>query len=186
MGEIKSSAIHDQEVPANQTCDTRTMLEAIVPRHRAIWSKLSPSEEIADLLQCGGAVLQGETAQAGNDVVEGDEFAGAVRPLDPEEEFSRLRIVMDADVERALSGDPNLLCGMVAAGGEGQASTHAATTSRSMVKLSGRSVVWLVPLGTPISPRFLSLVNVPFPSFHFVEFILRAGYTGRRRGRVLR
>lgn len=45
------------------------------------------------------------------------------------------------------------------------------------MKLSGRSVVWLVPLGTPISPRFLSLVASAIAPSHFVEFIPRAGYT---------
>lgn len=64
-------------------------------------------------------MLEDETAQAGNDVVESDEFAGAVGSLDPEEEFCGLGIVMNVEVERALPGDSDLLSGMVAAAGIG-------------------------------------------------------------------
>ena len=39
---------------------------------------------------------------------------------------------------------------------------HAATTSRSIVKLSGRSVVCWVPLGTPILPLFLLVADLLF------------------------
>lgn len=141
-----------------------------MPGDWATWSKFSPSEEIADFLK-RSAVLQGETAQAGDYVVEGDEFAGAVRPLDPKEEFRGLGRIMDADVERALAGDPDLLCGMVSAVGEGKPVSHAATTSRSIVKLSGRSVVCWVPLGTPLLSIFPSAADSPFQSSQSVEFV---------------
>ena len=57
---------------------------------------------------------------------------------------------MHADIERTLAGDLNLPQGLVAAVGEGEPVVHAASTSKSIVKLSGRSVVWWFPLGTPI------------------------------------
>lgn len=53
-------------------------------------------------------MLKDETAQAGNDVVESDELAGAVGSLDPEETLRRLGRVMGAAVERALTGNPDL------------------------------------------------------------------------------
>ena len=56
---------------------------------------------------------------------------------------------MDADVEGPLAGDVDFLGDVMTASGEGEPGAHAATTSRSMRKLSGRSVVCWVPLGTP-------------------------------------
>ena len=47
---------------------------------------------------------------------------------------------MDAEVERALIGDSDFLCDVVAAVGESQAGAHAATTNSSMLKLSGCSL----------------------------------------------
>ena len=44
----------------------------------AAWLKCSACEEIADLLKRGGAVLQGETHQTGDNVVQTDYFRGAV------------------------------------------------------------------------------------------------------------
>lgn len=140
--------------------------------HRATWSKFSPSEEIADLLKRGSAVLQRETHQAGNHVVEPGQFGGAVRTFEPQEDFSWSWIVMDAEVEGTPAADSNLLCGMLAAVGEGKPVGHAATTSRSIVKLSGRSVVCWVPLGTPTLPLFLSVADSPFQSSHSIEFVL--------------
>ena len=90
------------------------MLQAIVSGHRAAWLKFSPSEEIAHLLKWS-AVLQGETAQAGDHVVEGDNFAAAVGSFDPEEEFRRLGCVMNADVKRPLPGDFDFVCDVISA-----------------------------------------------------------------------
>ena len=39
-----------------------------------------------------------------------------------------------------------------------------------------------LPLGLPILLRFLSVADSPFQSFHSVEFVVWAGYTGRRLG----
>lgn len=39
-----------------------------------------------------------------------------------------------------------------------------------------------LPLGLPILPRFISVANPSFQSFHSVEFVVWAGYTGRRLG----
>jgi hypothetical protein len=56
-------------VPADQIRQTRTVLETIVPGHRAAWGKLGACEEIADLLK-RSTVLQGNTHQVGYDAVQ--------------------------------------------------------------------------------------------------------------------
>ena len=152
MPQLVPAAVLDQQMPANQIRYTRAVLEAIVPDDRATGRKLGTSEEIADLLK-RSAVLQREAHQAGDDVVEADQFGGTVWTLQTKEDFGWMYIVMDAEVERALAGNSDLLCGMVAAGGEGTAVGHAATTSRSIAKLRGCSVVCWVPLGTPHKGR---------------------------------
>jgi hypothetical protein len=72
------------------------MLEAIVPGHRAAWSKFSPSGELAHLLK-RSAVLQGETHQAGDDIVETDQFRGTVRAFQAKEYLSWMFVVMNGD-----------------------------------------------------------------------------------------
>ena len=86
-----------------------------MPRHRATWSKLGACEEIADLLK-RSAVLQRQTHQAGDYVVQTDQFRGAVRTFQSEEDFGWLCIIMDAEVEGPVPGDPHFLCDVVAAG----------------------------------------------------------------------
>jgi hypothetical protein len=66
-------------VPIDEIWHTRAVLDALVPGHRAAWGKFSSSEETADLLE--GAVLQREARQVGDDVVQGDQFGGTVRPF---------------------------------------------------------------------------------------------------------
>ena len=53
VGQLFSPAVLDQQVPADQIRQTRTMLEAIVSGHGAAWSKFNPCEEIAELLKGG-------------------------------------------------------------------------------------------------------------------------------------
>ena len=60
MSQFITAAVLHQQMPANQIRETRAGLQAIVPGHRATWSKLGACEEIADLLK-RSAVLQGET-----------------------------------------------------------------------------------------------------------------------------
>lgn len=109
MRQLIPLAIRHEQMSADQIRHTRTMLETIVPGHRATWIKFGSSEEIADLFKWS-AVLQGQTHQAGNDVVETDQFGGAVWTFEPEEDFCRLRIVMHAEVERSFPRNANFLC----------------------------------------------------------------------------
>ena len=87
---------------------------------------------------------------------------------------------MHADVDRALAVNMDLLCGMVAAVGEDKPVGHAVATSKSMVKLSGWSMVCWVPLVTPILSRVISVADSPCQSSHSTEFAICAGYTGRQ------
>ena len=82
MSQLVTVAILDQQMPANQIRQTRTVFEAIVPGYRAAWLKFGACEEITDLLK-RSAILQGETHQAGHYVVETDQFRGAVIALQP-------------------------------------------------------------------------------------------------------
>jgi len=65
-----SVAVHHQPVSANTIRQTRTMREAILSNHWAAWLKFGVREEIADLLKRGSAVLQGETHQTGDSLVQ--------------------------------------------------------------------------------------------------------------------
>ncbi|MDE3043019.1 MAG: hypothetical protein KGJ82_20945, partial [Nitrospirota bacterium] len=106
------------------------------------------------------------------------------------DEIRQTRAVLDAIVldDGATRGkfSPSeeifqLLIGLLTGSEEGKPVSHAATTSRSIVKLSGRSVVCWVPLGTPILSLFLSVADSPFQSSQSVEFVSQAGYTGQQR-----
>ncbi|MEK7764377.1 MAG: hypothetical protein AAB433_22620 [Nitrospirota bacterium] len=92
MRQVLSLAVLHQQVPTNQIRHTRTVLQAIVPGHRAAWFKFGSSEEIADLLK-RSAVLKGQAHQTGDDVIEADQFRGAVRTFESEEDFSRSGVV---------------------------------------------------------------------------------------------
>ena len=117
MPELVTPAVLRQQVPPNEIRQARAGLEMLMPGDRAAWSKLSPCEEIADLLK-RSAVLQGNAHQAGDYVVEANQFIGTVRTLHSEKGFYRSLVVMDAEVERALGSDFHFLRDVVAAGGE--------------------------------------------------------------------
>ena len=55
MGQGSPRPILHQQMPTNQVWHTRAMLAA---RHKAVWCKFGSSEEIADLLKPGRAVLK--------------------------------------------------------------------------------------------------------------------------------
>jgi hypothetical protein len=112
--EVASAAVLNQKVPANQIWQTRTMLEAIVPKHGTAWGKFGAGEEFAHLLK-RSAVLQRETHQAGDDVVETDQFRRTVWAFHAEKDFCRSCVVMHADVERAPIGNSDFLRDVVAA-----------------------------------------------------------------------
>ena len=120
MSQFVTAAILHQQMPANQIRQTHAVLDAIMPGHRAAWSKLGACKDIADLLE-QSAVLQGKTRHVGDYIVETDQFRGTVQTIHTKKNFCWLRIVMDAEVERALAGDPNFLCDVVSAVGEGEA-----------------------------------------------------------------
>jgi hypothetical protein len=129
MAELMPAAVLHQQMPTDEIRQTRTLLEAIVSRHRATWSKLSPCEEITDLLKwC--AILKRDAHQAGDDVVEANQFRGTVGPLHTEKDFGRVLIVMDGEVERALAGDVHFLGDVIATGRKRKSGAHAATTNQ--------------------------------------------------------
>ena len=105
MTQLLPAAVFHQQMSANQIRQTRTVLEAIVPDDGATRGKFGACKEIADLLK-RSTVLQGETHQAGDHVVQTDQFRGAVWTFHSKKDFCRLLVIMDADVERALAGDP--------------------------------------------------------------------------------
>lgn len=139
MPQLVSAAILDQHMPTDQIRQTQTLLDAIVSRYRPTWSKLGACEEITDLPK-RSVGLQGQTHQAGHHVVETDQFRGTVWPFQAKEDFGGMFIIMDAQVERALTGNSDLLCDVIPAVGEGEAGAHAATTNSSILKLSGCSL----------------------------------------------
>ena len=94
MGEVVSPAILDEQVSSDEIRQTGTVFQPVMSRDRPAWGKLGAREEIADLFE-GCTVLQGDTHQAGNDVVEGDGLGGAVSPFHPKEDLGRGLIIMD-------------------------------------------------------------------------------------------
>ena len=118
MPEVVTAAVLHQQMPANQIRQTRAVFEAIMPGHRAAWSKLGTCEEIAELLK-RSTILQRETHQAGHHVVEADQFGGTIRNFPAEEDFGGDCVVMDGKAERAAFCDPNLLRDVIAASGKG-------------------------------------------------------------------
>lgn len=96
-----TAAIFHQQAPTDEvwqtSCQTMGQMEQI-------WLQRGDRRPAQ-----GSAVLQGETQQAGNAVVESDHFSRAIGSYDAPEEFRRLLIAMDAQVERALAGEPDLL-----------------------------------------------------------------------------
>lgn len=108
MTEILSPAVLDEQMPADQIGETGTVSDAIMPGYRASRLKLGACEEISQLLD-RSAVLQGDTRQAGQHVIEPDQFRRAVSTLEPEEELCGVFVVVDTDVKRPLTGDLDLL-----------------------------------------------------------------------------
>ena len=121
-------------MPTNQIRQTRAVLDAIVPHDGAARGKLGAWEEFADLLK-RSTVLQRETHQAGKHVVEADQFSRTVRAFHSKKNFCRLLVVMDADVKRALAGDFDFLCDVVATVGQGKPSIHEAPLSSTLTML---------------------------------------------------
>ncbi len=79
-----------------------------MPDDGATWGKFGACEEIADLLK-RSAVLQRKTHQAGDHVVETDQFRRTVRAFHAQKDFCWVVVVMHADVERALAGNSDFL-----------------------------------------------------------------------------
>jgi len=160
-------------MPANEIRQTRTLFEAIMPEHRAAWSKLGACEEIAEFLK-RSAVLQCNTHQTGNDIVETDQLGRAVGPFETKKDFSWVFVVMDAEVERALTGNPDFLGDVIASVGEGKAGAHAATTNSSMLKAGALCVFPGVtgPVGDTKPALHLLIPDLPFQSLRSVEFIV--------------
>ena len=130
----------NEQVSTDEIRHTRTVRETIMSDHSTARLKFDPREEIPELLRWR-PILQGDAQQTGDDVVQPDQLGGAVGAFHTQKDFSGVRVVMDAEVEGPLTGNADLLGDMVPAVGEGQPMAHAASTSRSMAKLRGRSVV---------------------------------------------
>src|SRR5262249_38613115 len=99
-------------------------------------------EEITDLLEWS-AVLQCQTHQASDYIVERDQFGRTVRAFQAEKDFSGLIVIVHPQIERASAGDVDFLGDVVATVGEGKPLGHAACTMRSMVRLAAGG--WLLP-----------------------------------------
>ena len=115
MPHVLTAAVFDEEMPADEIGQTRTVLQPIVPGHRAARLEFGASEEIAELLK-GSAVLEGDAQQAGDDVVQTDQLGGAVGAFQAEKDFSGVRIVMNADVESPLTRNAEFLRAVTTAG----------------------------------------------------------------------
>ena len=109
MGQFFPAAVLNQQMLPDQIRETRTVFDAIMSGDGAPWGKFSASEEIAHLIK-RSAVLLGNTHQASNHVVETDQFRRAVRAFQAKKDFCRLFVVMDAEVERALTRNSDFLC----------------------------------------------------------------------------
>jgi hypothetical protein len=116
VGQLVSVTEFDQEVPAEQVGQTRTVLDRGMILDWPGWLKFGAEEEFTDLCEwC--PVLQGDRGKASHHVVQGDGLGGTSLAFDPEEEFRWGRIVMNGNVECA-AGDPNFLGDVVAAIGK--------------------------------------------------------------------
>jgi len=124
--ETSTSTEHEHPLSQpDQIWQICAVLDAIVSDDRATGLEFGAGEEIADLLK-RSAVLQREAHQAGDDVVEADQFGGTVWTLHAEEDFRWMFVVMDAEVERALASDSDFLCDVMATVGKGTAGAHEA------------------------------------------------------------
>ena len=126
MSQFMTAAMFDQQMSTSEIRQAREVFQVITPRDRAAWSKFGINEEIADLLEW--SALPGETYQAGNHVVEADQFRGTVRPYHAQKDFCRLLVNVHAEIERTVTANLHFLRDVVAAVGESQAGAHAATT----------------------------------------------------------
>ena len=75
----------------------------------ATWGKFSASKAIADLLKWS-AVPERETHQAVDDDVQSDKFRGAVGSFRSKTEFCEVFVVMNADIERTVTREIEILC----------------------------------------------------------------------------
>jgi hypothetical protein len=108
MRQVCTAAVFNQQMLADQIWKTGTVLEAIMSGHWPAWGKFGASEEIAELLK-GSTVLQGDAHQTGHYVIETDDLRCAVGAFHSKEEFGWLGVVINAEVERALSRDTDFL-----------------------------------------------------------------------------
>ena len=78
-----------------------------VPR-LAAGLELSTSYELAE-------ILQGDTHQAGDDVVQANQLKGAIEVFQAGRDFSGVGVVMDAEIESPIGGEPDFLCDVMRA-----------------------------------------------------------------------
>src|SRR5687768_10084313 len=87
----------------------------------------------------GATVLQRKTHQTGNHVAEADQFGGTVSAFDAQKGFGRMFVVMDADVERAMTSDFDFLCDVLTTGRERTPLAHDVSSSSEIASGAGLS-----------------------------------------------
>ncbi len=100
-----------QQVSTNQIRQARTVLQAIGSHDCAAGLELGTSSELAE-------ILQGDTHQAGDDVVQANQLKGAIGVFEAGRDFSGVGVVMDAEIESPIGGEPDFLCDVMRASRE--------------------------------------------------------------------
>jgi hypothetical protein len=86
-------------------------------------AKFGPRKKIGHLLE-GSAVLQGNAQQTSNDIVERHNLGCDIRTFDSEKEFYGVRVVMDAEIQHAMTANADLLGEVIVPVGEGEPLAH--------------------------------------------------------------
>jgi hypothetical protein len=123
MGDVLAAAVFEQEIPTDKIGQPGAGLDASMPSDGATGRKFSPRQEISEFPE-PKSTLKGHAQQPGNDIVQRHRLAGDVGTFDAENDLSRLRIVVDGEIQNAMTGDTNFLGSMIPAVGEDEALAH--------------------------------------------------------------
>ena len=117
MGQFFPAAVLNQQMPPDQIRETRTVFDAIMSGDGAPWGKFSASEEIAHLLKrerrTAGQYSSGEQPRRRDRSIQ-----KSSRAFQAKKDFCRLFVVMDAEVERALTSNSDFLCDVITTSGK--------------------------------------------------------------------
>lgn len=114
---LLSTAVLKQKMPTDQASKLVQDFRRSCPDTGPQGANWAPARRSPSFSR-GSTVLKGHAHQAGDDVIETDELRRTVRPFDAHEDYGRLIILMDGDIQRALAGDANFLSDVVTAGWE--------------------------------------------------------------------